>query len=222
VLHIAYVVAHEPFAFDAWNVAVDTHAKPITIARFFEYWRYEYAHSNPRLGQPLTYLAYKVAGFAEVVTPVAYLALTLAITVLGLGRVPRRGRELAIWAVVIGFGWFALPQSGRNLFCRAYAANYIYGAAIQLWFLAALRLAMAKPVAGQAITFALAGALAGICNEHTGPALIVFLLAYAWWLRRGGKQARVPVAAALGVLVGFCALLFAPGQHERYGGLAQR
>jgi hypothetical protein len=222
--HIAFIVAHEPFSFDAWNVAVDTHAQPITVARFFEYWRYEYAHSNPRLGQPLTYLTYKVAGFAELATPIAYLALTLAITVLGLGRVPRRGRDLAVWAFVVGFGWFALPQIGRNMFCRAYAANYVYTAAIQLWFLAGLRLAIAKPAAGreQAITFGLAGMLTGICNEHTGPALILFLIGYAWWLRRDGRPVRVPLASAIGVVIGFGALLLAPGQHERYGGLAQR
>ena len=223
--HIAFVVAHEPFSFDAWNVAVDTHAKPITVSRFFEYWRYEYAHSNPRLGQPLTYLAYKLEGFAEIVTPAAYLLLTLAITVIGLGRMPRRGRELAIWAVVIGFGWFALPQIGRNMFCRAYAANYLYAAAIQLWFLAALRLAAAKEEVAsreQVISFGLAGALTGICSEHTGPALILFLVGYAWWLRRRDKQASVPLAGAIGVMIGFCALLFAPGQDERYGGLARR
>jgi hypothetical protein len=223
--HIAYVVAHEPFSFDAWNVAVDTHARPITVGRFFEYWRYEYAHSNPRLGQPVTYLTYKVAGFAEVATPLAYLGLTLAITVIGLGRIPKRGRELALWAIVIGFGWFVLPQIGRNLFCRAYAANYIYGAAIQLWFVASVRLALAKPEPAtreQAITCGLAGALAGICNEHTGPALILFLAAYAAWRWRNGTPMRIPLAGAIGVLVGFCALVFAPGQNERYGGLARR
>ncbi len=225
VAHVAYVVAHEPFSFDAWNVAVDTGARPITLGRFFEYWRYEYAHSNPRLGQPLTYLAYKLDGFAEVMTPLAFVALTLAITVLGLGRYPRRGRELAIWAMVIGFSWFALPQLGRNLFCRAYAANYIYGAAIQLWFLVPLRLAAAKrdaPETQECVAYAMAGALAGFCNEHTGPALLAFLVGYTWWQRRAGRSARFSLAGAIGVAIGFCALLFAPGQNERYDGLAQR
>src|SRR5664279_4978073 len=182
--HIGFVVAHEPFSFDAWNVTIDTGAQSPTIGRFFAYWQYEYAHSNPRLGQPLTYLAYKLDWFAELVTPLAYLALTLGITVLGLGRRPKRGRELALWAMVIGFCWFALPQIGRNMFCRAYAANYVYGAAIQLWFLVPLRLRAARPDAAttqQCLTYAMAGALAGICNEHTGPALIAFLAGYAWW-----------------------------------------
>ena len=60
ILHIAYVVNHEPFAFDAWNIAVDTGAKPATVERFFEFWHQQYTSSNPRIGQPMAYLAYKL------------------------------------------------------------------------------------------------------------------------------------------------------------------
>jgi len=223
IVHIVFVVAHEPFSFDAWNVAVDTDAKPITIGRFFDYWQYEYAHSNPRLGQPLTYLAYKVSGFAEVMTPVAFIALTLAIVTLGLGRFPRRNRDLALWAIVLGCCWFVLPQIGRNMFCRSYATNYIYTAAIQLWFLVPLRVPRTDaPTKQDLVSYGMAGALTGICNEHTGPTLIAFLLGYAWWLRRSNQSPWQPLAGAIGVAIGFCALLFAPGQDERYGGLAQK
>ncbi|HVK84586.1 MAG TPA: DUF6056 family protein [Kofleriaceae bacterium] len=224
-LHLGFVMAHEPFSFDAWNVAVDTKAEPITVSRFFEYWQGQYAHSNPRLGQPLTYLAYKVDGFAEIATPLAYLALTLAVTVLALGRWPRRGRELALWAIAIGFGWFAFPELGRNMFCRSYGANYIYGAAIQLWFLAWLRVGVVEPgraTTVQCVEYGLFGAIAGMCNEHTGPAIVVFLAGYAWWLAREGERPRFALAGAIGVLLGFAALFFAPGQAERYNGLAQR
>jgi hypothetical protein len=224
-VHIGSVMAHEPFSFDAWNVAMDTAARPITAHRFFDYVRYEYVHSNPRFGQALTYLAYKVQWFAEIATPLAYLALSLAITVLGLGRWPKRGRELAMWMIAIGFGWFAFPQIGRNMFCRAYGANYVYGAAIQLWFLAYLRLGMVRPGEAAALPrlkLAMFGVIAGMCNEHTGPALIAFLAGHAWWLRRAGKPHGLSIAGALGVLLGFAVIFFAPGQAERYDGLAQR
>ena len=132
-IHIGFVVAHEPFAFDAWNMAVDTHARPITPERFFDYWIFEYTHSNPRFGQALTYLAYKVDYFAVIATPLAFIAISLAVTVLGLARWPfRHGRDLALWAIAIGFAWFAYPQIGKTLFCRAYCANYVYGATLQL------------------------------------------------------------------------------------------
>ena len=224
-VHIGFVMAHEPFSFDAWNVAADTGAQPITARRFLDYVQHQYVHSNPRLGQALTYLAYKVAWFAEIATPVAYLALSLAITVLGLGRWPERRRDLALWAIAIGLGWIVFPQIGRNLFSRAYGANYVYGAAIQLWFLAHLRLAAVRSVEATPVQWIASGAfgvIAGTCNEHTGPALIAFLAGQAWWLRRAGKPHRRAAAGAIGALLGFAAILFAPGQAERYGGLAQR
>ncbi|MBS1123048.1 MAG: hypothetical protein H6Q90_5276 [Deltaproteobacteria bacterium] len=222
-VHIGWVMAHEPFSFDAWNLAVDTESKPFTVGRFFDYWWFEYTHSNPRLGQAATYLAYKLDWFAEIATPLAYLAMTLAVTVLGLGRWPRRGRELALWAIAIGFGWFVFPELGRNMFCRAYGANYIYGAAVQLWLLAALRLVGTYDASTRrAVAFAVAGLLAGACNEHTGPALAAFLVGYAWWLRRRHAPSKLVWASALGFAAGFAMLFFAPGQAERYDGLATK
>ena len=225
-LHIGWVMHHEPFAFDAWNMAADTHAQPITAGRFFDYWAYEFTHSNPRFGQPLTYLAYKLEYFSVIATPIAYLALAAAAFVLGTGRRPswRRDRDLALYAIALGFMWFVIPQIGKTLFCRAYCANYVYGAAIQLWFLVPLRLA-AKPRASlvACIGYALFGVIAGACNEHTGPTLCLMLVGYAWWSQR--EQPQTPTlawAGALGTVIGFCAIFFAPGQGQRYDSLAQR
>ncbi len=222
-VHIGLVLAHEPFAFDAWNVAADTQAQPFSLARFLDYGVYEYTHSNPRLGQWLTYLAYKLELFAPIVTPIAYLALAGAVSVLGLGRWPRRGRDLALVALAIGFGWFALPRIGMIMFCRAYGANYLYGAAIQLWFLVPLRLRPAGTVGGfGAFAYFLFGVLAGMCNEHTGPTLVLFMFGYAVWRGRNARTPRLAWAGALGSLLGFAAILFAPGQASRYDGLATK
>src|SRR5687767_11387656 len=88
VLHIVYVVHHEPFAFDAWNVAVDTNAKPASVGGFFAFWKKMYTTSNPRIGQPFAYLAYKVSWFAEIGTALAYLGIVIGAFVLGVGRWP--------------------------------------------------------------------------------------------------------------------------------------
>ena len=74
-VHIGLVMAHEPFAFDAWNIAVDTRAQPFSLERFLSYGAFEYAHSNPRIGQWLAYLAYKLELFAPIATPIAFLSL---------------------------------------------------------------------------------------------------------------------------------------------------
>lgn len=227
-LHIAYVVNHEPFAFDAWNVAVDTHAKPATLERFFEFWYQQYTTSNPRIGQPMAYLAYKLVGVAEIGTPLAFLAIVLAGFVLGTGRRPslQDNRDLATLAIGIGFLWFASPNFPAYMFCRAYATNYVWIAAIQLWFLVPLRLSIlenARPRPPALVGYFLLGVIAGMGNEHVGPTLLVFLAGYGVWLwqRRRLRPALLWVGT-LGVLVGYALIFFAPGQSQRYDGLAER
>lgn len=226
--HIGFVVAHEPFAFDAWNIAQDTGAQPFTLGRFATYIADQYTTSNPRIGQWFAYLAYKLDPFAVVATPLAFLALALAVSVLGLGRWPRwrHGRELALVAFATGALWFALPRIGMLLFCRAYATNYVYTAAIQLWFLVPLRLGATRGSPRALAAYAAAGVLAGMCNEHTGPTLILFLAGYAVWRQRATPDAGRPTlvwAGALGAFVGFAAIFFAPGQRSgRYEGLAEQ
>jgi len=215
-LHIAYVVAHAPFTFDAWNVAMDTRGESFSVGRLLAFWSDQYVHANPRLGQLPSYLGYKLTGFAEVMTPVAFLALTYAVTALGLGRMPRRGRDLLMWMIAIGCAWFALPQIGRNLWSHAYSANYVYTAAVQLWFLVPLRLATTE----RAPLYGCFGVVAGMCNEHTGPMLLALALLAAW--QRRDAERRFALAGAVGVAIGFALIFFAPGQGERYGELAQQ
>jgi uncharacterized protein DUF6056 len=230
-VHIGLVMVHEPFAYDAWNVAVDTHVEPFSFTRFVAYGAFEYTHSNPRIGQWLTYLAYKLAAFAPLATPLAYLGLAGAVSVLGLGRWPgsRRGartvdRDLALCALAIGFAWFAIPHIGMIMFCRAYGANYVYGAAIQLWFLVPLRLRPeGQGSRGACVAYGVLGVVAGMCNEHTGPTLVLFMVGYAAWRYRAtGRHPRLAWAGALGSLAGFAAIFFAPGQDSRYDGIATK
>ena len=229
-VHIGLVVAHEPFAFDAWNIALDTRAEPYSLGRWLDYGIFEYAHSNPRIGQWLAYLAYKLAAFSPIATPIAYLALALAVTTLGLGRWPcarhagrTATRDLGFLAIAIGFAWFALPRIGMIMFCRAYCANYLYGAVIQLWFLVPLRLGATRADRRALAAYFAFGVVAGMCNEHTGPTLVAFLVGYVLWQRRrAGRIPRLAAAGTLGAIAGFAAIFFAPGQESRYEGLATK
>jgi hypothetical protein len=223
-VHVGWVMVHEPFSFDAWNIANDTRGEPFTVARFLDYWADQYAHSNPRIGQALTYLVYKLEWFAPIATPVAYLAIALGAVVLGTARWPRTERDLALIAIATGFMWFALPNLGMIMFCRAYGANYVYGAAIQLWFVVPLRLARRDREASWPRVLAYAGlaVVAGMANEHTGPTLCAFALGHAIWRKRAGIVRRLDWAAAAGAIVGFAAIFFAPGQNERYENAVQK
>ncbi|HEX5060850.1 MAG TPA: DUF6056 family protein [Kofleriaceae bacterium] len=224
-LHIGYVVHHEPFAFDAWNVAVDTHAQPASVRGFITYWVDQYTSSNPRIGQPLAYLAYKTTGVAELVTPLAYLALVLGGFVLALRRAPVRHdlRDLATLAIGIGCLWFAAPNFPAYLFCRAYATNYVWVAALEIWFLVALRAWSVRPSRWRIAAIAVLGVAAGMGNEHVGPTLIAFALAFALYDREKYGAHRAVLAAGVGgVIAGYALLFLAPGQGQRYDGLAAK
>jgi Family of unknown function (DUF6056) len=225
-LYVGWILAHEPFTFDAWNVAVTTEARPFSASNFVDFWRHEYTHSNPRIGQPLTYLAYKLVYFAPVASSLAMVALGVGVFVVGTGRWPawRRGRDLALVTIAIGTTWFVLPEVGRTLFNRAYGANYFYSAVIQVWFLVPLRLAPEGSASHlQCVAYSLAAVLAGMANEHTGPTLCAGLVVYVWWLRRSGvRRPTLAWAGTLGFILGFAIIFFAPGQSERYEGLAQK
>jgi hypothetical protein len=227
-VHIAYVVAHEPYSFDAWNVSRDTGAQPFSVARFFQFWHHEYTTSNPRIGQPLAYLAYKLVGVAEIGTPIAFFAIVVAGFVLGTRRWPslRNGRDLATLTIAIGFMWFAAPELPAYMFCRAYATNYVWAIAIQLWFIVPIRLygaADRPPSALKLAAFFVLGVAAGMCNEHTGPTLIVFTLGYAaWQWRAAHRRAWLVLVGAAGTVAGYAIIFFAPGQNQRYDAIAER
>jgi hypothetical protein len=238
-LHLGWVMAHEPFSFDAWNFAVATKAEPVTLGRFFDFWITNYFHSNPRFGQPFAYLSYKVVGFAEVGTPIVYFALVCGSFVVGTGRWPswRRGRDVLGLAIATGALWYCAPSLPMVLFCRAYATNYVWACAIQLWFFVPVRLLLARggaaaeaassassaPSARRLAGYAAFGVAAGMCNEHTGPALAALLGGLCLWTWRAwGKPPRLLVAGAAGFVVGFALIFFAPGQGQRYDGLAEQ
>ncbi len=227
-LHIAYVVYHEPFAFDAWNVAHDTGAKPASIGRFFSFWHQQYTTSNPRIGQPMAYLAYKIVGVAEIGTPLAFLAIVLAAFVLGTGRWPSRknDRDLATLAIGIGFLWFISTNFAAYMFCRAYATNYVWAIAAQLWFLVPFRLHASehlKPATrSKLVGYALLGVVAGMGNEHVGPTLLLFAIGYCAWTWRKNRRELLLLVGTAGLLVGYALIFFAPGQSQRYDGLAER
>jgi hypothetical protein len=225
--HLVAVVCNEPYAFDAWNIEADTRGAPFSAGNWLDYAASQYQGGNPRLGQILAYLVYKVPWTAAVLTPVAWLAFAAGITALGLGRLPspRRGRDLALATFVLGAMWLVLPFPGTIVFTRAYAANYLYSAAAQVWFLYLVRrhdapwVVAARP-AHVGLAF-VAGAIAGACNEHTGPmlALVTGGVVLQLW-RRGRERRTVLIAALVGVVVGYAYLFFAPGHDVHYDNLA--
>ena len=108
--------------------------------------RLEYTHSNPRLGQAFTYLAYKldvVRGDRDAARVPRDRARARPCSAPRAGRAARP-RPRAVGDRDSARCGSRCRSIGKTMFCRAYCANYVYGAAIQLWFLVPLRLVQAR------------------------------------------------------------------------------
>jgi hypothetical protein len=127
--------------------------------------------------------------------------------------------------VVLFFGVLcrAGKQIGQALFYIPYTANYVFGFGILLTLIAVCRLGSTAVVAsGKRLAGVLVlGLFAGMSNEHTPPFVVAAALCAAAMIRLGwlpGSITRLHVGAFVGLLVGYGALFFAPGQMVRYGG----
>jgi hypothetical protein len=162
------------------------------------------------------------------VTPAVQLALLWAAFVVAFGRRPRPCyRDLELLVVLQALIWLASPIPGVIYFYRPFATNYLFAFATTLLVFAPYRLALAGPPGRRARwwpapAMAALGWLAGMSNEHTGPAAIAAMCGcvIAAWRRR--RLSAWMVAGALGLVAGYAMLMLAPGQAERYAGRAAK
>ena len=189
--------------------------------------------SNPRLGQTVTTLLYTPGPYHVVVTPLLELALFWLATTLALGRWPslRRADDALVFATVFAVIGLCTPQFGPMLFYRPFTGNYLFGLVLNLSWLVPYRLYLARPHASPhaaltaiaALLLLVLGFAAGMCNEHTGPAVLLLgALATVWSVRRGSGVRPWMIAGLVGLLAGYVMLLLAPGHDARYGGLAKQ
>lgn len=189
--------------------------------------RYDYLHSNPRIGDVFLLLVDGSRVVHLVLTPLVQLLLVWAAFVVAFGRRPRLDRrDLQLALFLQAMIWLAAPIPGLVYFFRPYTTNYLFAFTAMLCFFAPYRLDLARPPGpgrrwAVVPMFAL-GWLAGMGNEHTGPAALLAIgacLVQAW--RRARSRAWM-VAGGLGLGLGVAMLLLAPGQAERYAGEANR
>jgi Family of unknown function (DUF6056) len=143
--------------------------------------------------------------------------------IIGLGRRPGRADALFI-TTFLAMILMAVPCVGSTLFFRPYHNNYVAGALPSVALLAMCRchLTNGSLRRHEIVPFALVlGLLGGMGNEHTGPAFITCMIGCVYLAHR---QRGVPlwmIAGTIGLAIGFVALLLAPGQMQRYGGVGQ-
>jgi len=132
---------------------------------------------------------------------------------LVLGRWPRTADDARVYLATFAITAITAPIFGVMLFYRPFTGNYVFGLCMSLGFLLAYRLGRAGwwiiPL----------GFATGLCNEHTGPAVLA--LAAVLTVAVGGGSRAWRLAGLAAMLAGGVALFFAPGQRVRYNGIGR-
>jgi len=215
----------EPVRGDGWGHFLFHRNVGLSLRSLVDFSIGTYRHNNPRLGQVLTLLVYSSGPWHSIVTPIVELGLFGLLTTLVLGRWPsfRRADDALLFATIAALCFATVPEVGPMLFYRPYTGNYLFGLVINLGFLVPYRFAYEvpkrRPRMWMPLMFAF-GLASGMCNEHTGPAIVALAAAatYGVW-HRGERIGRWAVSGIAGMIGGGLALYFAPGQAIRYSGL---
>jgi hypothetical protein len=230
----------EPVMRDGWGHIGWYRQHSPGLTAYYEFCKEIYLNENPRLGQFLTLVVHARGPVHAIVTPVVELGVFAMLTVLALGRVPsvRRSDDAFVGLIVTALILACVPQIGPMLFYRPFTGNYTFGLALNLLWLVPYRLALAPAPPARiwlAPVMLVLGLVAGLCNEHTGLAVIglgsaatlVAALRRSPPVDRTGRPASSGrlglvwmIAGLVGLATGYAVLLTAPGQHVRYGGLA--
>jgi Family of unknown function (DUF6056) len=213
----------EPVWSDGWYQLAIQRQHPLSLRALGSVATHNYLHGNPRAGELLTYILYGIGPLAILLSTLISAAAIWALATIGLARRPRCHDALYV-TTLMAVLLVAVPRVGPMFFFRPYHANYIAGALPALLLLAMCRcyLAGTLPVRMVQLPLAIGLALvAGMGNEHTGPAVFATLVGTAVLALRQGRLPRWIGAAIIAFTLSYLALLFAPGQMQRYGGAAQ-
>ncbi len=224
---LAVCLSWEPVMRDGWGHRAWYRYNALGLHGLYEFCRDAYLRENPRLGQVTTLLSYSDSPLHVIVTPLLTLGVVVMLTAAALGRWPRPGRrDDALAAALITATLAACaPQFGPMLLYRPFTWNYVFGFALNLAWLVPYRLALVEPRPARWWRVPLAlvlGALAGLCNEHTGVAFVAMGAAATLVAWRRGELRPWMIAGLVGLLAGYVVLLTAPAQHVRYAGLARQ
>ncbi len=222
-----------PILLDDWYQVIYWQKHPFSLGALWDNGVYNYFHYNPRLGENFLLLVHGPQIIYWLLTPTVEMLLLWAMFALAYARWPRPTRaDAGRMFVLLIVLWMVAPVPGIMWFYRPFNTNYVYAFAITLMVFVPYRLAMARgPDHAMRMMrgwwwiplMFLLGVAAGMTNEHTGPTAIVALaiLVYALWKTQHRLRPWM-IAGLVGLCIGYPLLYFAPGQSERYGGLATK
>jgi hypothetical protein len=228
-LFFSFICSYSSVLLDDWYQVIYWQRHPFTLGSLWHNAVYNYNHYNPRIGENFLLLVNGPRWIYLVLTPSVELGVIFTMFAFVHRRWPRADRADAL-RVFVSFVvlWITMPVPGIMWFYRPFNTNYVYGFELTMLLFVPYYFELFRPaltyrsrVLGPAL-FVLALA-AGLTNEHTGPTAILALGVVMYFLyKRHGRLRAWMWAGAAGLLIGYPALYFAPGQSERYGGIVNR
>jgi hypothetical protein len=218
---------HTPTLLDDWYQLTWHRHHAFGASSIWEYGHYNYFHFNPRIGDVLLLIMNGPRWIHLVCTPLVQLALVPLAFIVAFARVPKPTlRDLQLLIVLQLAIWLIMPIPGIVYFYRPFATNYLWSFATMLALFAPYRLALAsddpKPRAWLAPIMLVLGWVAGMGNEHTGPTAMLAMVVLLVLAYKRGKLRLWMIAGALGLFIGYPMLFLAPGQTQRYAGVATK
>jgi uncharacterized protein DUF6056 len=201
----------EPVLRDGWGHLIWQRFTGLSWSNLVEFARGTYVHNNPRLGQVATLLMFTPGPWHVLFTPVLELATFYLLVALVLGRWPRTTDDALVFLATFAITAVTAPQFGVMLFYRPYTGNYVFGLCLNLAFLVPYRFGR---VGWWIVPL---GFASGLCNEHTGPAVVALAAAATW--ASGVRPWKI--FGLLAMIAGGIALFVAPGQDIRYNSIGQ-
>jgi len=208
-----------PVILDDWFQLTWWRHHDFGASALWEYGHYNYFHFNPRLGDVYLVIVNGPRALHLVLTPLVEMLCLWVTFAIAFGRLPRPTlRDLQLLLFVQVMIWIVVPIPGLMYFYRPFATNYLWSFTFMLALFVPYRLSLAGPRHYLILPMLGLGWIAGMGNEHTGPAAMVAMAGFIVHAWRTHRLQPWMLAGALGLYIGYPMLFFAPGQLERYAG----
>lgn len=215
---------HTPTLLDDWYQLTWHRHHDFGLSSIWQYGHYNYFHFNPRIGDVLLMIVNGPRWIHLFFTPLVQLALVPLAFIVAFGRIPKPTlRDLQLLMVIQLAIWLITPIPGVVYFYRPFATNYLWSIATMLALFAPYRLDDGKKARPWLAPIMLVvGWCAGMGNEHTGPTAMLAMACLLYWKHRQGQLRLWMIAGAVGLFIGYPMLFLAPGQAQRYAGMATK
>ena len=188
---------YAPLATDDWDMLMFQRAyRHAPTVRWFS----ELVSEHGTFADVVNILVAQYRFLHPIFTPLAGLATVFGIFTLASRRLPRFDAwdDVVDVIVIAALLWLAAPRLGLVYTHRPYAAKWLYGIAVALWFLAPFRCGW-HPRGWRVVLVVLAGLLAGTATRSVG---ISCLVAVVITLRKTQERERWMWSGLAGVVVG--------------------